>query len=206
MPDDVVENRVNAARIQNASISENDFVQIVKEIRSELKLDRHLFYFSIESSVLPDTLVKMYPIEKGDFLRKLLLRYGSDEQVITYFHALDNAIKSGDQNKRKIATELYSKVEQDQIIAIFERHKLQNGDPLVVAFNNLLAQANRYQSIIPTIRWYGANNQFHSWFGSLITLDLGRSIIDGDLVSSKMLRALWNTLLITLPSLLILIT
>ncbi len=205
MPDDVVENQINAARIQNATLSENDFVDIVKQIRSELKLDRHIFYFSITSSVLPDTITAMYPIEKGEFYKRLLLRYGSDRRVTDYYLRLENNISSDNVFRRKVAGDLYNKLDGIRVKEVFERHNLSERDPLVVGFNNLLKGAKLYQSIIPAFRWHGPDNQFHHWFKSLITLDLGRSIIDNEHVSSKISRALWSTLLITIPALILLI-
>ncbi len=205
MPDNVVENRVNAARIQNSGISQNDFTRIVKEIRSNLKLDRPMFYFSVKSSVLPDSLIEMYPVEQGEFLKGLLLRYGTNQEVVAYYQTLQNTLYSTDQRRRKAARNLYGKLESEKIKLVLNQNNLKEEDQLMIAYRNLLANSKPYESLMPTVRWYGVENQFHYWFKSVVTFDFGRSIVDNGLVSKKIIRALWNTLLITLPALLILL-
>ncbi len=57
-------------------------------------------------------------------------------------------------------------------------------------------------AILPSFQWYGADNQFHSWFMGLITLDFGSSSIDGSNTLSTTLKAFGYTLNYMLPALL----
>lgn len=47
-----------------------------------------------------------------------------------------------------------------------------------------------FKDILPVFRWYGTQNQFHKWFGKVLTLDFGISAIDGQKVLDKIKPAL----------------
>jgi len=50
---------------------------------------------------------------------------------------------------------------------------------------------------VPSLRWHGINNQYHSWISSFITGDFGMSILDAQPVFTKIRSAMnWTVLLI----------
>ncbi|MDG1717953.1 MAG: ABC transporter permease [Saprospiraceae bacterium] len=50
---------------------------------------------------------------------------------------------------------------------------------------------------LPSLRWHGINNQYHSWISSFITGDFGMSILDAQPVFTKIRSAMnWTVLLI----------
>ena len=58
-------------------------------------------------------------------------------------------------------------------------------------------------ALLPSIKWHGVDNQFHSWFVGLISLDFGSSSIDGSDTWSKTIKAFGHTLRYMIPALLL---
>lgn len=60
---------------------------------------------------------------------------------------------------------------------------------------------NKKGFFLPSLRWYGFDNQFHHWFKGVFKMDFGRSLINGQKVGSKIGSALMWTLFIVIISL-----
>ena len=203
LPDGIVERYVNQSQLQNSGISSEQLEQLAREVRADLGLDKPLFYFSFQSSVLPDTLHLIYPIEDRRFIEDLLLHYGCPAEVSNYYRLLGMTLHH--EQSRALSNALHYKVSERQIGEELKRAKLPEDDLLVRAFEEMRLNRSTIRPYLPQITWHGGDNQFHAWIGTVITLDFGRSVVDNQLVLAKVGRALINTLWITLPAFLLLL-
>jgi len=78
------------------------------------------------------------------------------------------------------------------------------------SYNKLIQQSTKWKNFIPTIQWYGINNQYHLWlFGNgnerkgVLRGDFGISYIDGQQISTKIWDKLWISFALALISILI---
>lgn len=72
---------------------------------------------------------------------------------------------------------------------------------------NLSEESTRWKNYIPSIKFYGINNQYHHWlFGNgdnrrgLIRGDFGKSYIDGQKISTKIWQKIWISFSLSLIS------
>ena len=75
---------------------------------------------------------------------------------------------------------------------------------------NLVLEATKWKNYIPSIKWYGFQNQYHHWlFGNgddrrgLIRGDFGISYIDGQAISTKIWQKVWISFSLSLISIFI---
>lgn len=202
IPDEIVERHFQESIYSRTGISERNINQSAREIRSELKLDLPLFYLSFQSAVIPDSIHTMYPLENAEFYRNLLVHYGCEEQTANYYRALLRIKESRNEKSIAVYNELFGEIEKGRIRKVLAPTSMDRGLIEVTdAFEKLVLNQSRMTAAIPAIRWHGSDNQFHHWFWNFIQLDFGKSIIDDKRVSDKMLGAVTNTLMITIPAL-----
>ena len=205
LPDGIVDRYLNEALLKNSSIEQREIKGLVREIKADLGLDKPIFYFSIRSNVLPDTLNQMYPSGKAVFLEQLLLEYGNPDLVRNYYLLLEEESASNDPERSKVIGSLYSRVDATEVLSFLNDSRIDKNDPIRSAFDSMHRGKSYWRPIIPSLTWNGMTNQFHEWVKSVLLLDFGRSIVDNKAVSYKVERSLINTLWITLPAFLLLL-
>lgn len=205
LPDGIVDRYLNEALLKNSSIEQREIKGLVREIKADLGLDKPIFYFSIRSNVLPDTLNQMYPSGKAVFLEQLLLEYGNPDLVRNYYLLLEEESASNDPERSKVIGSLYSRVDASEVLSFLNDSRIDKNDPIRSAFDSMHRGKSYWRPIIPSLTWNGMTNQFHEWVKSVLLLDFGRSIVDNKAVSYKVERSLINTLWITLPAFLLLL-
>ena len=205
LPDGIVDRYLNEALLKNSSIEQREIKGLVREIKADLGLDKPIFYFSIRSNVLPDTLNQMYPSGKAVFLEQLLLEYGNPDLVRNYYLLLEEESASNDPERSKVIGSLYSRVDASEVLSFLNDSRIDKNDPIRSAFDSMHRGKSYWRPIIPSLTWNGMTNQFHEWVKSVLLLDFGRSIVDNKAVSYKVGRSLINTLWITLPAFLLLL-
>ncbi len=204
IPDDLIKRHFQGAVFNLSGISDNGINESVREIHSNLKLDLPLFYFSFQSAIIPDSIYKMYPIVNGRFYKKLLVRFGCEEQAADYYRTLLRIKKIGSEELIPLYNHLFGEVREKHIREILTNASA-NGQITSVTdvFDQMVFNQNRFSSAIPSFRWDSSNNQFHIWFWNILHLDFGQSIVDSLRVSNKIGMALINTLMITIPALIV---
>jgi len=184
-------------------------------IAKKLKLDLPSFYFSIHPELYPDNLhkFKIYPNYK---LRKSLLDKYKDwsriNKVFANIGVLKNALVNTDDSIKNqfdyrqfkmLFKELdnsgnYSDFESNAKIlsnhsfADYYNDEMNN---FQISYDELKNSKAKVSQIIPRFSWYGSNNRFHNWFGQVLHLNFGTSIIDGQKVFTKINSSLKWTLL-----------
>jgi peptide/nickel transport system permease protein len=199
-----------------------------EEMRHKLGLDLPLFYFSLTDVTVPDTLYKISKKKYRDFLKYISSEYGSQENVSSYYLAIQNlkrelyfAEKKGNKSEciskaEDILDELLCTYEQDKIssklnllVSVFENDGTANLQArqgifdITKAFDIMAQQKKPYPKYIPVVRWYAFNNQYHHWITNFLTGDFGISYQDKRPVKTVLYGALTKTLPISLLSILL---
>lgn len=157
----------------------------------ELGLDRPTFYFALSSAAYPKDLYQIKKQLHRATLSRLIDKYGNSDAVMAYYNALrgfelktsDIATKSAFENRRKLRSaveELYLKYEDKDIQGELEniRQALAadsvlmgsqtSFDSVTTAYKFMLDNPKTNLLYIPTIHWYGVDNQYHTWmFGDM---------------------------------------
>ncbi|RMF47374.1 MAG: ABC transporter permease [Bacteroidetes bacterium] len=172
--------------------------------RRELGLDLPIFYFAIAPLAEPETLYRIPEVPVQDALRRLVYRFGNWEAVQAYYHALlrlDSAFYAvppdsswKDRTEARALLTLLPQ-EKDYQEILYKLHQLTSRLPAALkpylaavqeAAEALPRTAQRWKVYVPTLHWYGAQNQYHRWFVGLLQGDFGFSYQDKRPISSKL--------------------
>ncbi len=195
-PGDPVELMLNVAGEsgQNADKQAQQFEY--DKMREKLHLNLPVFYCTVSSLVEPDTLYKVKKKLHRDNLSRLLDKYGDWQAVSDYYYTIQSldyefgALRVEDtlQDKlielRQNVNELFFKYD-DQIItnriakivqgSLLIHHGEESAILLKKNYEHLRNCEVTWASYIPSVNWYGTNNQYHIWLSNLLHGDLGVS-------------------------------
>ena len=169
------------------------------ETATLLNLDKPAFYFSITSAAYPDTLNKIAIKTRRIMAERLLEQYGNWPAVEKYcwsireteatllslpdsltLTATDFKIELRDLYIYHLDGNILSRINKMENIlkqqpALF---KFLSPDFFVLKNNyaSLKSTATPYKLKIPSIRWHGSINQYHTWLTDFIKGDFGISI------------------------------
>ena len=197
-------------------LDKQDYMDVAKS----LNLDLPAFYFNISPRAYPDTLYKLNIYPTGKLRKSLFEEYLSMSEIDSLFLHIDNLVKSLENSPDSIIKlPSYSTIKNEvlsllssenagmfkQRIGDFEK---QNNEiiklpadiqvqykKIIEVFDKLKANKISMSGLIPKFTYFGANNRFHRWFGKILKLDFGISIVDGQKVLSKISGSLRWTLL-----------
>ncbi|MBX0332930.1 ABC transporter permease [Pontibacter sp. HSC-14F20] len=175
--------------------------------------DQPLFYFSVTSAALPDTLHRVFPERDRDFLKKLSWQYGNPDAAARFFRSLKEMEADLSETERLQVKEnlytMYSHQEPGELqqalagIAAqlpanspYQSEVLANGSTLVVS-------SPGYTYLFPSVQWHGSENQYHRWLAGLLKGSLGTSLRDGRPVATVLGDAIGNTWWLLLASILL---
>lgn len=157
------------------------------------------FYFELTSKAYPDTLHKIIQKDKRENWQTLISHYGNWEQISNYKNAIQaTQLKLfeipdsvGKESVKKIRRELsfLPILSKDKVITsrLNKISKYYNNTPtlrkylkeeistLENTYQNIKEKATPNQLYIPTIHWYGLDNQYHNWITNFIVGDFGIS-------------------------------
>lgn len=172
--------------------------ELLLEKRSEMGLDRKIFYFDFSSRASYENLQKIPFQAEREMLKKLSIKTGRPDLVKQYYnkllHAQDNETihqllrEDNLNNIPDLLGELPPNPDSKKIRSSFER--LQNEQKPI----------NNY---VPKIEWNTLDNQYHNWLMKFISGDFGKSYSDGVKVSVKIWEGLKVTLSMTILALLL---
>jgi len=220
-PGDPVEQMLSGQQSGGEQIAErqaNEAAYLQK--RRDLGLDLPVFYFSIGPLVEPDTLYKIPKVPVQDALRRLVYKFGNWEAVQRYYQALlqlegafyarasDSAWKGTDRTEaRALLVLLPQEKNYDEILhklTLLERYLIPALRPayeeVVSAAKALSTEATPWKIYVPTIHWYGTQNQYHRWLMGLFRGDFGISYQDKRPITSKLGDAVRWSIVINLIS------
>ncbi|MDX1943318.1 MAG: ABC transporter permease subunit [Saprospiraceae bacterium] len=190
-------------------------------------LDKPAFYFSFSSQAYPDTLYKIVLKERRKTLQNLVAQYGNWSEIENYYHHIQSlelflfSLSNTNQFKelsivRSNVREFYLQYQDHRIHSIFKKLEHQVAQDSLLAsvsegqftqlenaYMNIKENATPNKLLIPDIKWYGFDNQYHHWFSNFLTGNFGRSYHDSRPVANKLKDAIFWTLIMNSTAILI---
>lgn len=195
--------------------------------RQELGLDLPVFYLSLSNAATPDTLHRIHRKPHKTNLENLIQQHGNWPEIERYYHAvqkLDLALADlpvdslNADAKIGMRDEIFilynqsgsSRIEAGlgkmagymrmapSMAAISEEFK-----ELQDAYEAMKTRSTPYKNYIPSVHFYGTQNQYHQWITKFLIGDFGVSYQDGRPVKEAVWSAVGNTLLISVLSIIL---
>jgi peptide/nickel transport system permease protein len=201
--------------------------RVYQETAAFLGVDKPSFYFALTAAAYPDTLHRIVQKDRRETLRKLIAQYGNWPQIAAYYQALQTLeyelFQIPDARRfeglgivRSNVRTLYLQHRDPPIRALLDstRMQLQRDTTLKnlvsTAFENvqqrydkIVSNATPQRLLIPTVHWYGTDNQYHKWIVGFFQGKFGISYADGRPVAHKIYDALYWTVVMNGISILI---
>lgn len=225
VPGDPVELMMNGGSGDNGqSASKIAGEQAFIEKRHALGLDLPVFYFSFSNQATPDTLYRLPKKLHKANLERMIYKYGNWPQIEKYYSAikkleLENLkipIDSLNAESRIIIKDnlykLFIHDDKGTIDTVFSNisNSIKNApslavlnpsfDALKLSYADIESKATTIKNKIPSIKWYGINNQYHNWITKFMVGDFGISYQDGRPVKSVLWDAIRWTVMLSLLS------
>lgn len=189
--------------------------------RKLLGLDKPIFYFNINSLAQSDTLYRIDDKNVRECLAAITKTYGNWEQIQTYYvalKALRNAffrVEFPSQffdlklELRDLVSQQIQENDLNWVNGQLDTMGLRiqaNPELLVtvvpafekvrIALQEVQEKSSTWKTWIPSMHWYGTDNQFHNWLGNALKFDFGKSFSNRQSVSGRILDRLpWTILL-----------
>ncbi len=155
-------------------------------VAAQLGLDKPAFYLLLTSAAYPKDLYKISKTNHRETLSRLLDLYGNTEAVMAYYDTLRAVqYQAADLEEGSYDLQRLARVNIEALFNEYDdgaiRYKLQQlqdslaeapvafqafktkWEELYERYNYLTSNPTMGQRYIPTIRWYGMNNQYHTW-------------------------------------------
>jgi peptide/nickel transport system permease protein len=176
-----------------------------------LGLDKPVFYFSLLPHFYPYNINTIADLTTRNQTRSFLKQKRNHLWIDQYLKARDSFIETSKKDltyKDEFLIQNISKLAFETRIDELDKTITQIALPanagnsttfssMKRSFENL--KAHHENHYMPTFRWYGLNNQFHSWVVQILKGNFGISMKDGRPVSQKILSAInWTLLLVML--------
>ncbi len=236
-PGDPVELMLNSSSKgeQGQSTGSLTTAQAYLDKRKELGLDLPIFYMAFGNQAVPDTLYRVPKKIIKSNLKKLINEHGNWPQISEYYGslkafdlALNNmTVDSSNASARirlKDASYTLSIEHEERFIlkAISEMEEeigSANLKSMMIplsnlrsAYQNVVEHESKWKNFVPSIKFYGIQNQYHRWlFGDpriesskgFFRGDFGISYKDGRPVKKVLLQAVRWTVLISIGSIIL---
>ncbi|MFM7022816.1 MAG: ABC transporter permease [Flavobacteriales bacterium] len=197
------------------------------KMRRKLNLHLPVFYFSVSSLAESDTLYRVPKKLHRENLLRFVDEYGNWEQVQDYYIKLNNFNEYIIQQKldslqddlialKQTTSELFFKYDDVAILAKFEKiggYLKVVGSEIPMAANlwsqvkasydYMKYRTTTWKNYIPTIHFYGFQNQYHLWLTGLFKGDFGVSYYTQETVLERMEGRIWPTFLLSFLSIII---
>ena len=216
----------NPCFVYNESNSKANFINAEQESRSRCELfglDKPTFYFAITSRAYPDSLYKIPQKDKRENWTNLIAQYGNWNQISDYKNSVrDLQLKLfeipdslGKREVRKINNEskFLEILSSDKVVnaKIKKLETIYNNNPtfhkyiskeianLKTTYNLIKETSTPTQLYIPSLHWYGLDNQYHNWITKFLIGDFGISYNTYRPVYSEIRDAIfWTFLMMSL--------
>lgn len=165
----------------------------------ELGLDRPVFYLSVQPAAYPDTLHRVVQQSRRNTLRRLLDYYGNWPALQDYYRGImvaeATAIAARDDYRADALTDARRGIQQ--LFSSDDPHRLPARldsiraaaatdstlrvallpaiDQLRARYDYLANHPTPGRLLVPAVRWYGFDNQYHRWLTDLLRGDFGYS-------------------------------
>ncbi|MEL6867984.1 MAG: ABC transporter permease [Bacteroidota bacterium] len=196
-------------------------------VAKQLNVDKPLFYLTLSSLAYPDTFYRIPLLEHRETLDKLIAQYGNWPLISAYYHELKRfeieladipdslgveklremrrasaqlVIQYKDGRIKKELSELQEAMDSSAQVPAFTRLHYQQ---IQERYQQIQSNSTRWKLYVPSIKWYGWNNQYHYWITHFLKGDFGVSYMDGQLVVKKVKGAVWWTFIINVMAIII---
>ncbi|PHI21017.1 hypothetical protein CEQ90_04860 [Lewinellaceae bacterium SD302] len=157
-------------------------------------LDKPVFYLSFGSAAEPDTLSRIVRYEQRQVQLSLLRRFGNWPALQTYYNGVREIAYTRSDSVGIAALELLLRSDPARIEQKLAASPLPS--PVQESWRALADRASPGLLLLPTLRWYGTDNQYHRWLTDVLSGELGISTLDRRPVEEKIWPALrWTALL-----------
>ena len=213
------------------------------EMADKLGMNLPTFYLTLSTQSTPDTLYKFVKKPQIETLERFINQYGNWPEIEKYYKNItqiqfvnytiqhDSTTYASSRIINENITSLFLKYQDDEIKKSFSDLKAATSvstnfkdlSKVIVETESLYLNIKKtktpFKNHIPTVHYYGINNQFHKWlFGNkkwfsdeaeygkqsgFVRLDFGFSYLDKRPIWSKMKDALPWTLLLNFISLIL---
>lgn len=162
-----------------------------------LGIDKPVFYFSLSTAALPDTLWKIYPLDRRERLVQLAAQNGNWEATQAFESALYRTIRALESlpdsltQKAQLRLALSSLLTEKKLESLepdfhecaVTYQQIKPAFPLFSDSMDSLEVKTRQASrdikssrlFTPALHWYGLNNQYHHWLAGFLSGDWGMS-------------------------------
>ncbi|HQV76935.1 MAG TPA: ABC transporter permease subunit [Chitinophagales bacterium] len=220
VPGDPVEQMLNANSETGSSAKAMAAEKAYIDKRHQLGLDLPTFYFSISNQATPKDLFAIPKKYHRENLSKLIKKYGNWKEINAYYNSLkqleinvgnipsDTTIADALIDIKSDIQSLQIEAEDNTIKYLYKDMQVKAASsPLLADFskqinlsNNLYSDVinkeTNYKNFIPSIHWYGFNNQYHQWITKFMVGDFGISYQDEKPVKTVIWEAVrWTVLL-----------
>lgn len=224
-PGDPVENMLNRNQGGEGQAAQKLAGEKAYQIkRSELGLDLPVFYFALSNATSSDTLYRIPKAAHRETLERISWTYGNWGDVSNYYRSLKNfewdlfnfqkspSTAETITRVKDYVNLLYLTYDETKIKTIFNNIESEfrgtksfldlNGpfNSIRNTFEAVVHKQDISKRYIPTLHWYGFQNQYHRWASHFLIGDFGISYQDQRPVSSAMWDAMTNTLSISIIS------
>lgn len=203
--------------------------RIYRETRQNLGLDLPVFYFTLSSAAVPETLYKIEKKQHRYTLSRLIDNYGNWPEIAGYFNSVNTFEYEVFVAKAKTDDKLYPAIKfiYDEVQELFLAYKedeislhlknieeeisrdktlieLNPGfDALKESFLKIRQNQTIYKNYIPVLHFYGYKNQFHQWMINVFQGNFGKSYQDKRPVKSVLKEAIKWTLMLNICAIII---
>ncbi len=178
---------------QPLEISSDRYAQMSRQ----LGLDKPYFYFSILPSNVPSSVVTDQSVFRSmfQFWAERCTNRTAAQTLIADFHDVRNTQSSTDGMNMVIAHWQAQDYSSTQHIELTDKERNLTTRVREVALHN-----RALLSYLPSVRWWGAENQFHTWLAKAIRLDFGKSRDSNESAALRLWYALRWTLVVNVLS------
>lgn len=211
---------------ENSRLDIRDRERVYRETAAFWGLDKPVFYFGLSSAAYPDTLYRFVLKERRQTITKLTAQYGNWNQIAAYYGEIQSLerflydlpsysynglsilrgnvrelyLQHRDQRITGVLDSLKRFVERDSALSAVASDRIKQVEE---SYHQIKAQATPGKLLIPDIKWYGWDNQYHHWFSNFLSGNFGRSYYDSRPVAHKLKDAIYWTLIINITSIFI---
>lgn len=197
------------------------------QVAARLGLDKPVFYFNFSSAAYPDTLFQIKSRYQRENLKNLIAQYGNWPEIERYYHAIRALQNRLEKTPGSIAPDqvihikrslnlLLIRHDENLIHAQIEKIKTNafqsdpgtdtSPEPLIRtlvmeledAYLSIREKAKPSALYIPSVHWYGFDNQYHNWITAFFQGDFGISYRNGQPVTERIKTPLFWTLIMNL--------
>ena len=207
-PGDPVENQLQINPESNSNKGFSD--KIYEQKAQELGLDKPIFYASFSAQAFPKNLYSIPRKDQRIAAENLIKQYGNWDKILEFQQSIKAFLLKLNVNdslnfKPNIQQLLIQDDDEKIVFLLNETHQtaLEKGvfsneiKDISNTYNAVKNQPTRYKLFIPTVHWYGFDNQYHHWLMGFLSGNFGAAN-DGQTIMSKIRRPLSITLIMSL--------